>query len=744
MAKTIPDKPVSKPKRPKAGELLGNLEMRAALEPFIANDPLGKLGYELFRKGEINVDALVLPFEKYGQEVKALGSKSSVTQGTFQPLGEYRKAPKEALESQKSLDTSSKPSLWYSTGRDAKLRPGFDDMSTLSHELRHAAMNYLKNKGLYELPKEIDGRKFHTLDTEEALLSLQDIKRIKDKDYYTKDLDASRGRQPKEKFIPLLDSIYSEISDIAQKELTNLNVPKETKQKEKGWISKAKDFLGLDRGGIPMQKQMSLFQDGGLEQDGNTIDPESGNDVPVGSSQEEVRDDIPAQLSEGEFVFPADVVRYIGLEKLMMMRQEAKAGLARMEEMGQMGNSDEATLPDDLPFNVDDLELADDSIPVHRGGSIPSFATGGGTLNQYADDITVQQGQTIPPSDVGINPPVEKIIQNPPTNYQAPTVADTPVAAPTDPLPPFDVFVPPVADSYKEYINDEGLIINVPYFRGYILPGYTVPQGYRLKEDETVDTIADEALSDITQEPERDREREIQVAEEEKKMRDRSYDNVISQVMRDNPGSTLDEIIKKIKDGEATAFTNPLTGNIVKAPGFLFDEDNITSAYNRALLKDEDDYESGEGMEDTALRGTDAQEAINKAAEEDPWNIKRLKVATQTDIAKGKKEAADREAEMVANQERIAAEQAAKEAAQSDRQRIAAEAARDAREAERQAQRDKAQAEREARTDKQKVEVAKSKREGGQGYVRAKGGIIEKPKPKKKIMKRGGLASKKK
>jgi hypothetical protein len=52
-----------------------------------------------------------------------------------------------------------------------------------------------------------------------------------------------------------------------------------------------------------------------------------------------VRDDIPAQLSEGEFVFPADVVRYIGLEKLMKLRQEAKQGLKQMEAMGQMGNS---------------------------------------------------------------------------------------------------------------------------------------------------------------------------------------------------------------------------------------------------------------------------------------------------------------------------------------------------------------------------------------------------------------------
>src|SRR6056300_485521 len=104
---------------------------------------------------------------------------------------------------------------------------------------------------------------------------------------------------------------------------------------------------------MALEKQMEMFEDGGLMDEGGTIDPVSGNDVPVGSTQEEVRDDIPAQLSEGEFVFPADVVRYFGLEKLMEMRQEAKMGLKRMEAMGQMGNSDEATLPDDIPFDVE-------------------------------------------------------------------------------------------------------------------------------------------------------------------------------------------------------------------------------------------------------------------------------------------------------------------------------------------------------------------------------------------------------
>jgi len=95
------------------------------------------------------------------------------------------------------------------------------------------------------------------------------------------------------------------------------------------------------------------FEEGGLLQEGGTVDPISGNEVPVGSTQEEVRDDIPAQLSEGEFVFPADVVRFIGLDNLMKLRQAAKAGLAKMDRMGQMGNAEEAVEDDTGPFDSD-------------------------------------------------------------------------------------------------------------------------------------------------------------------------------------------------------------------------------------------------------------------------------------------------------------------------------------------------------------------------------------------------------
>jgi len=120
---------------------------------------------------------------------------------------------------------------------------------------------------------------------------------------------------------------------------------------------------------MALSKQMEMFEDGGLKDEGGMIDEVSGNDVPSGSTREEVRDDIPAQLSEGEFVFPADVVRFIGLEKLMQLRQEAKQGLKQMEAMGQMGNSDEATMPDDLPFDETDLDM-EDELEYNRGGVV--------------------------------------------------------------------------------------------------------------------------------------------------------------------------------------------------------------------------------------------------------------------------------------------------------------------------------------------------------------------------------------
>ena len=93
------------------------------------------------------------------------------------------------------------------------------------------------------------------------------------------------------------------------------------------------------QGGVvnDMNRQMNLFSRGGLGDDGMQRDPVSGNEIPPGSLAEEVRDDIPAQLSEGEYVVPADVVRFFGVKYFEDLRAEAKMGLQSMEAGGRIG-----------------------------------------------------------------------------------------------------------------------------------------------------------------------------------------------------------------------------------------------------------------------------------------------------------------------------------------------------------------------------------------------------------------------
>ncbi len=76
---------------------------------------------------------------------------------------------------------------------------------------------------------------------------------------------------------------------------------------------------------------------GGLKTDGQKVDPVSGNSVPVGSNANEVRDDIPAQLSDGEYVVPSDIVRYYGVKFFEDLRNQGKGGLNQMAANGRIG-----------------------------------------------------------------------------------------------------------------------------------------------------------------------------------------------------------------------------------------------------------------------------------------------------------------------------------------------------------------------------------------------------------------------
>lgn len=95
-------------------------------------------------------------------------------------------------------------------------------------------------------------------------------------------------------------------------------------------------------------------------------DPVSGNPVPPGSDEENVRDDLPAVLSDGEYVVPADVVRYHGLKTFMEMREEAKLGLMAMAFEGQIQTieaEDEEYEEDPEAEEYDGEEFEDADVP---------------------------------------------------------------------------------------------------------------------------------------------------------------------------------------------------------------------------------------------------------------------------------------------------------------------------------------------------------------------------------------------
>jgi len=235
----------------------------------------------------------------------------------------------------------------------------------------------------------------------------------------------------------------------------------------------------------PVSDQMELFEDGGFKDQGKTKDPISKNPVPVGSTQEEVRDDIPAQLSEGEFVLPADVVRYHGLEKIMGIRDQAKQGLQKMEDMGQMGNSDQAKLPDNVPFKQ-----------MAEGGVVPGVNIQGPTTQLTKPSMFAAPAQTQPQQvaqPVVVQTPTAPVYASSQVQQKPPYTFEQAIGTP---------FGQQQQSETRVYINDAGEKLYIPFVNGN--PIYPIPAGYKAepvaeKEKEQEQTVTDVRARSATQ-----------------------------------------------------------------------------------------------------------------------------------------------------------------------------------------------------------------------------------------------------
>jgi hypothetical protein len=124
-------------------------------------------------------------------------------------------------------------------------------------------------------------------------------------------------------------------------------------------------------------------------------------DPPPGATPEEVADDIPAYLSTGEYVLPANVVRYIGLKNITGMHQRALAELQQMEDLDIIENVDENGYVEEdddemdymKPEGVVEIVVAEH----HPKGLLAMGFAEGGMINS---DSSMEEGQVLPTSNI--------------------------------------------------------------------------------------------------------------------------------------------------------------------------------------------------------------------------------------------------------------------------------------------------------------------------------------------------------
>ena len=231
--------PKSKPKKVDQAAL-GDVELRADMEEFIQTDPLARLGWNLYEKGDLDIKAVVLPSNR----------KVSVgVAGVYTPKGE-RRDPKrisrafEGFAEKQGVTKQNRKvaGVHYFAGENVNYGR-YDATITLLHELRHHAMRHISKKYKTALPE---------LSREESLFDAQDyanrlqarkVKPSIPKEMKEKDAEV---RQRHMYMSPSANKQIAAYQSVAEKVLKDRKVPPRTKSKEvEGFFTKAMGLLGL-------------------------------------------------------------------------------------------------------------------------------------------------------------------------------------------------------------------------------------------------------------------------------------------------------------------------------------------------------------------------------------------------------------------------------------------------------------------------------------------------------------------
>ena len=123
--------------------------------------------------------------------------------------------------------------------------------------------------------------------------------------------------------------------------------------------------------GGPVEKELEVTED-------DLPDP------PPGATPEEVADDIPAYLSTGEYVLPANVVRYYGLSRISDLHKNALFELQQMEDLGLIQNVDHNGEEEDDDDEMDFIQEPETLVVVEssKGLMHPMYFSEGGNPNE--------------------------------------------------------------------------------------------------------------------------------------------------------------------------------------------------------------------------------------------------------------------------------------------------------------------------------------------------------------------------
>ena len=257
----------------------------------------------------------------------------------------------------------------------------------------------------------------------------------------------SKGYQRNEKtqaYVPLIEQVFGEG-----------NVTRKGKI-----ITATKNVQGFSEGGMVLEEQMAM-NFGDVPDNTIGVDPVSGNEIPMGSTAENVRDDIPANLSEGEIVMAADVVNFHGVKLFEDLRAEAKMGYAKMADDGRIGGEPmEEDMSDiGIEITLEDLKLQDTE--QREEAFLGKFFDEGGLATD--EELSVMPVDT-EPTPVETKKPTRKIYER---------------------KGGFDMDA--IANKHRvqiyEYVNAEGHRIFITYIDN--VPQSQIPPGYVLSGEPT-------------------------------------------------------------------------------------------------------------------------------------------------------------------------------------------------------------------------------------------------------------------